>query len=116
MNAKIWNDGPVDHEEEFLGEKIFIPRGEYIEMPRSKAIKFLGTFKPFRRDGHVMSQGIKNLRMEEDAEEKAAKYDQPFSFVASDGKKFRTKQGLKEYEATLTVNTGVIKSGRSKKS
>ena len=36
---KIWNDGPVDHEEEFLGEKIFIPRGEFIEMPRSKASK-----------------------------------------------------------------------------
>lgn len=116
MNAKIWNDGPVDHEEEFLGERIFIPRGEYIEMPRSKAIKFLGTFKPFRRDGHVAGQGLKRLRLEENAEEKAARYDQPFSFVASDGTKFRTKQGLKEYEETLTVKTGVIKNGRSKKS
>jgi hypothetical protein len=116
MNAKIWNDGPVDHEEEFLGEHIVIKRGEYIEMPRSKAIKFLGSFKPFRRDGHIMSQGIKQLRMEEDPEEKAAKYDQPFTFAASDGTKFRTKKGLKAYEATLTVQTGVMKNGRVKKS
>jgi hypothetical protein len=113
MNAKIWNDGPTDHEEEFLGERIFIPRGEYIEMPRSKAIKFLGTFKPFRRDGSIMSQGLKKLRLEEDAEAKAAKFDQPFKFVASDGTKFRTKQGLKNYEETLTVK--VSKNGRKKR-
>jgi len=115
MNAKIWNEGPVDHEEEFLGEKIFIPRGEYIEMPRSKAIKFMGTFQPFRRDGHVSSQGIKKLRLEEDAEARAAKYDQPFKFAASDGSKFRTKEGLRQYEETLTVQTGVMKNGRTKK-
>ncbi len=103
MNVKIWNDGPIDHIEEFLGDKIVIPRGEFIEMPRSKAIKFLGTFRPFHRDGHVMSQGLKQLRMEEDAEAKAAKYDQPFNFQASDGAKFRTKQGLKAHEESLTV-------------
>ncbi|MDC1299958.1 hypothetical protein N8Z24_00465 [bacterium] len=103
MKVKIWNDGPADHVEEFLGDKIVIPRGEFILMPRSKAIKFMGTFRPFTRDGNIMSQGLKQLRMEEDAEAKAAKYDQPFSFMATDGTKFRTKQGLKSHEASLTV-------------
>lgn len=114
MNVKIWNDGPMDHEEEFLDEHIKIPRGGFIEMPRSKAIKFLGTFRPFRRDGHVQSQGIKALRMEEDAEARAEKYDQPFAFIASDGKKFRTKQGLRDYEQSLTVQTGVQRNARTK--
>jgi hypothetical protein len=41
--------------------------------------------------------------MEEDAEAMAAKYDQPFNFQASDGAKFRTKQGLKAHEESLTV-------------
>lgn len=107
MNVKIWNDGPFDYQEEFQDNLISIPKGKFIEMPRAKAIKFLGSFKPFRRDGSTANQGIKKLRMEEDYEAKAAKYDQPFLFQASDGKKFRTKQGLKEYESSLTVQIEV---------
>ena len=55
-------------------------------------------------------------RIEEDHEERAAKYDQPFKFVASDGTKFRTKEGLKAFEASLTVKKTGATSGRIKKS
>lgn len=114
MNVKVWNDGPTDHKEQFLGEELVIKRGDFITMPRSKAIKFLGQFTPFSRDGHISSQGIKRLRIEEDAEARAAKYDQPFTFAASDSTKFRTKEGLKKYEESLTVETGVIRNAKKR--
>lgn len=103
MKVKVWNDGPIDHVEEYQDETIKIPRGEYIEMPRSKAIHFLSQLIPFHRDGDPKARGIKALRMEEPAEEKAAMMDQPLRFTASDGTKFRTQIGLDDYEASLTV-------------
>ncbi len=110
--VKVWNDGPVDHDEDFQGEHIHIPRGKFIEMPRSKALTFLEQWRPFNRSGAVSQQGLKALRIEEDPEEHAAKRDQPLKFVASDGKKFRTKQGLAAHEDSLSFKGG--KGGKNK--
>ncbi len=99
--VEVWNDGPYDYKEEYQGSLIEIPRGKSIEMPRAKALHFLGQYRPFQISGHPSQQGLKALRIKEDPEQHAAKRDQPFKFVASDGTKFRTKQGLADHEEKL---------------
>lgn len=101
MEVKVWNDGHKDWKEEFKGEFISIPRGGFITMSRSRAVKFLSQYAPFYREGNEDSLNRKRLRMEEDPELKAAATDQPFRFSSTDGKKFRTKQGVENHEKAM---------------
>ena len=113
MNVKVWNKGPLDWKEEYKGDIISIPRGEYITMGRSRAIKLLGQFSHFHKEGNDISMNQKILVIEEDPEERATMMDQPLKFTASDVKMFRSLQGQKNYEKTLTV--GGSPSGKQRR-
>jgi len=111
MLVKIWNDSSILYKEIFQDELVEIkPRG-FIEMPRSKAITFLGSYRPFQKEGRIEDRGIKPLRLEENAEELAKKYQQPAIYESSDGTKFRTKEGLRLHNESLTVKKEIITSG-----
>ena len=118
-HVEVWNNGPYDYQEEYQGDVIMIPRGKCIEMPRAKALHFLEQYRPFQRSGHPSQQGIKALTIKEDPEQHAAKRDQPFKFVASDGEKFRTKAGLAAHEEKLNfkpeIETPTGSKSRGKK-
>ena len=101
MKVKVWNKGPFDIDEEFLGKQIKIPQGEYIEMERSKAVKFQGQWAPFQREGNMEALNHRVIHLEADPEEDAARKDQPFRYTSSDGKKFRTVKGMENYESGL---------------
>ena len=47
MKVKLWNDGPFDWEEEYKGEIYKIPKGGYIEVERSRAVKIQSQFSHF---------------------------------------------------------------------
>jgi len=103
MKVKVWNDGPVDWVEEFKGDVITIPRGEYIDMTRSRAVKFLSQFAPFEKVVQGQSRpNPKKLRIEADPEEDAKRKDQPLRFTCTaDDTRYRTQEGLKNHEAAL---------------
>ena len=112
MKVKVWNDGPVDWEEDFKGDMIRIPRGESVEMTRSRAVKFLSQFSGFEKVVNGATQSHpKMLRIEVDPEEEAKMKDQPVRFTASDGTRFRTEQGLKNHEKAIAGAT----SGKRKR-
>lgn len=101
MQVKVWNDDKNTYEELFRDKKIVIPAGGFIEMGRAEANKFLSQSTGVKVDGAGRHLAPKKLRIERPAEEFAEMTDQPARFTAADGKLFRTKVGLEEYEATL---------------
>jgi hypothetical protein len=101
MQVKVWNDSDLLHVEEFRGKNITIKPHEFVEMGRAEANKFLHQYREIKKDGAGRLLMAKKLRIERPAEEFAAHTDQPLRFEARDGKMFRTKIGLAEYEATL---------------
>ena len=115
MKVKLWNDGPFDWEEEYKGEIYKIPKGGYIEVERSRAVKIQSQFSHFSREGNIRQQNPKMLRIEIDPEKWAEHNDQPLRFVASDGKKFRTVQGVENYEKSITVG-GETSGSRKRRS
>ena len=110
-HVKVRNNGHVDYQEEYQGNLIQIEAGGFIEMPRSKALHFLGQWRPFNKSGAIESQGQKPLSIEEDPEVHAEKRDQPLKFIASDGNKFRTKQGLANHEESLNFKPEIQTPG-----
>ncbi|UCG54700.1 MAG: hypothetical protein JSV32_00320 [Dehalococcoidia bacterium] len=101
MQVKVWNDSDIDHVELFRDKEVRIPAHEYIEMGRSEANKFISQFCPVKQDGAGRHVAPKKLRIEKPAEEFAEMTGQPLKYEACDGKMFRTKVGVEEYEATL---------------
>ncbi len=83
-------------------------------MARSRAVKFVSQFAPFRREGDERSQNKKKLRIVVDPEEFAKATDQPLKYQALDGTKFRTKAGVEKYESGLAESNGVKPRGRQK--
>lgn len=63
--AKVWNDWHEGvYEEEFKGEKIRIPAGQYIEMDHHDAIQFLGQYiRPRKTDTGILLNH-KKLRLD----------------------------------------------------
>jgi len=108
MIVKVWNDSSLTYKEIFQDELIEIPPHGFVSMPRSKAVTFLGGYRPFQRDGAQENRGEKPLRLEEDVEALAEKYDQPLKYHSSDGTNFRTKEGLRKHEESLTVKREII--------
>ena len=101
MQVKVWNDSDIDHVEEFRGKTIVIPAKQFVEMGRAEANKFISQFSPVSMNGAGKHVRPKDIRIEKPAEEFAQLTDQPLRYKASDGKMFRTKIGLKEYEESL---------------
>ena len=116
MEARIYNDGHFDWKEEYKGQIIEIPKGGYITMQRSRAVKFLSQFAPFKREGGLKELNKKQLRMVVDPEEFAAHTDQPLKYQAKDGTRFRTKQGVINYEEDLVQSNRGTAGGRKKAS
>ena len=104
-NVKVWNDHDFEYKEKYKDEVIVIPPKSHIMMPRSKAKHFQAQFSPFQREGSVENMGYKRVRIEEDLEEKAARYDQPFKFSTPDGTKFRTEYGMLRHMEEVTEIT-----------
>jgi hypothetical protein len=99
MEVQVFNESKIDFEGLFKDQKIFIPAGESIPMGRAQAVKFLGEFSQPQIDGAGRHKMPKMLKMVEDPEIKAARYDQPMKYEAIDGKMFRTKQGVEKYNS-----------------
>jgi len=103
--VKIFNDSHIDYKGLFRDSPIEIPANSFIEMGRAEAIKFLGEYSPVSIDGAGRHKMPKKLRMLEDPEQKAERYNQPLRFTAFDGSKFRTTQGLQAYEKKLQIES-----------
>lgn len=104
MKVKLWNDGPIDWVEEYKGETYTIPTGGFIELERSKAVKIQSQFSPFKNNpNNPREANYKKLRIEMDPEKWAEHNKQPVKFTASDGSRFRTKEGLRLHEEQITV-------------
>ena len=105
--VQVWNDNVVKNakgeligytlEEEFKGQKIVIPPGEYIEMSRGEAVKFKGSYHPVQKDG--MNQQIeasyKKIRIVELKKEKEA----PVFVCNQDGTEHKSQAALDKYIA-----------------
>lgn len=101
MKVKVLNQSDIDFVGTFRDAPIHIPAGKSIEMGRSEAIQFLGSWSPMMIDGAGRHKQPKKLVMVEDPEERAERYQQPVRFNAVDGRGFRTREGLEAYEAKL---------------
>jgi len=97
MLVKIWNDHNETYKEEFNNELISIPPGEFHEMQRGAAVKFLSSFKPFKRDGVGEELGIKKLRMEIDPVLRAKELKQPIPSCMKCGKEFANELMLENH-------------------
>lgn len=97
MKVKVRNLDTREYVEIFRDDEIRIPAGEYVEMGRSEAIKFLSQATPMALDGGGRCIKPKKLVLEEDPEAHAAARDQPVRFEAPDGKEFRTEKGYQAY-------------------
>ena len=97
--VKVWNDNTVDLEEEFKGQKIKIPAGDFIEMGRSQAVQFKGQYKPMKIDGmkQQTKASMKILRLEPLKGKGSSKPDKKEWVCQIDGHVCRTEQGLKTY-------------------
>jgi hypothetical protein len=113
--VKVYNDSHVDYKGTFRDSPIEIPAREYIEMGRAEAVKFLGEYSSVIVDGAGRHKMPKKLRMAEDPEEKAERYNQPLRFTAFDGSKFRTTQGLQDYEAKLQTESKEVEDAKPKR-
>ena len=115
MQVKVWNDDKNEYSEEFRGKMVVIPSGEFVLMGRSEANKFLSQSTGVIIDGAGRHTKPKMLRIEKPAEEFAELTEQPLKYTARDGKMFRTKVGLEEYEATLPEGLNADESGPKKR-
>lgn len=66
MKVKVWNDNVYDFKQEWRGEKIFIPAGQWVEMEDDFAHNFLCAYHPIEVDagGNQKPQSFKRLRIE----------------------------------------------------
>jgi hypothetical protein len=111
MQVKVWNDHDQEYKEEFRGKEVVIPAKGFVEMTNAEARTFLGKATSIKINGAGKHLNPKKLRVEKPAEEFAEKTDQPLRYAARDGKQFRTKVGLAEYEATLPKEVVKNESG-----
>ncbi len=66
MQAKVWNDNKYPFSQEFKGQKISIPAGEYVEMEFYEAKEFEGRYSPIKVDGggQPKPESYKMIRVE----------------------------------------------------
>ena len=115
MEVQVLNESQIDFDGLFKDQKIFIPAGESITMGRAQAVKFLGDFSPMQIDGAGRHKMPKMLKIIEDPELKAARYDQPMKFEAIDGKMFRTKQGVEKYNFDFRSDASKVSAPRRRR-
>ena len=115
MEVQVFNESKIDFEGLFKDQKIFIPAGESIPMGRAQAVKFLGEFSQPIIDGAGRHKMPKMLKIIEDPELKAARYDQPMKFEAIDGKMFRTKQGVEKYNSEFRSDASKVSAPRRRR-
>lgn len=88
---------PHDHVEIFEGKEVRIPVDGAIQMPRAQAIKFLGQWYPFVKDGNGDVTDSKALRADDIGE---ASSDRQAAFISQiDGKDYVTREALNAHYA-----------------
>jgi len=113
--VKVVNDSHIDFKGTFRDTPIEIPAKGSIEMGRAEANKFLSEYSIVSVDGAGRHKMPKKLRMEEDPEVKAERYNQPLKFTAFDGTQFRTTQGLHKYENQLQTESKEVDNAKPKR-
>jgi hypothetical protein len=112
MQVRVRNKSDIDFVGTFRDKPIAVPGGDYIEMGRAEALKFIGEWSPVKIDGAGRHLAPKMLVIEEDPEVKAERYSQPLRYEAMDGTKFRTKEGLAAYDAALQTDISEVDSAK----
>ena len=113
--VKVYNDSHIDFVGKFKDKAINIAAGKYIEMGRAEAHTFLSEYSSVKIDGAGRHQMPKKLRLDEDLEVKATRYNQPLKYKAYDGTMFRTTQGLQKHESLLQTQTKDVDDAKPKK-
>ena len=101
MKVQVKNLDHREYREIFREQEIVIPAGGSVEMGRSEAVTFLGTFVPMNLDGSGRPKTPKKLKIIEDPEQHAAHRDQPKRYEAQDGTMLRTPEGRDAYNEKL---------------
>lgn len=115
MEVQVKNEANIDFRGLFKDQEIFIPAGESIKMGRAQAVKFLGEFSQPLIDGAGRHKMPKKLRIIEDPEVKAARYDQPLKYEAIDGKMFRTIEGMEQYNKEFRSDASSVTTPRRRR-
>ena len=113
--VKVWNDSQIDFVGKFKDKAINIGSGKFIEMGRAEAHTFLSEYSTVRINGAGKHQMPKMLRMDEDPEIKATRYNQPLKYKAFDGTMFRTTQGLQRHEELLQTQSKDVDNAKPRK-
>lgn len=95
--AKVWNRNSYVYSESFEGEDISIEPGEFVIMPRSKAISFKGTMNNVKinADGRPKPETYKIIELEPVF---GSVVEAPAQFIcAADGKKLGSQAELDAY-------------------
>ena len=90
---KIWNDAQHDWEEDYQGEKVFIPSGSSVTMERRDAIMFLGQWAEIQKDGLGNIIRSKMLRPEGISSNPSSFADSGFTSNIN-GEKFNSQKEL----------------------
>jgi hypothetical protein len=99
IDVEVWNDHTEDYKEKFRDRVITVPAKGHIVMPRSEARQFLAQYSPMMKDGKEQDVYPKKLRIVEDPEAMAERYDQPERYESADGtRRFRTLEGRDAYD------------------
>ena len=112
MLVKVFNESHIDFVGKFKDNAINIPAGKFIEMGRAQAVQFLSEYSAVRVDGAGRHQMPKKLKMVEDPELKAERYNQPLRYKAYDGTMFRTTKGLQDHESSLQTQSKEVDNAK----